>query len=268
MIESRESSKMSEEKIVTINEKIPTLKEQRKQRANRRLLFFLSFFFLLLLCIIYFQSPASHIKDFVVEGNVHLSEEQIIRQGKLSLGTSIWNLEKENIENRLTDHKEIASAVVKRQLPNTVKVTVREHERIGYLLLEEKYYPILETGQYLDQLSQDQLPADAPVLINFSEGMELTEIASELRLFPSQLLERISEIIYQPTETDPLSLVLFMTDGIEVHTSIQGFHENMLAYPTIVNEIDPEKKGILHMKMSPYFEELTTEEDEGIEGEG
>ncbi|GAE24153.1 cell division protein FtsQ [Halalkalibacter wakoensis JCM 9140] len=36
---------MSKEKVVTINERIPSLKEQRKQRSNRRLLFFLSFLF-------------------------------------------------------------------------------------------------------------------------------------------------------------------------------------------------------------------------------
>ncbi len=58
--------------------RIPSLKDQRKQRANRRLLFFLSFFFLLLLLMVYFQSPLSHVRNITVSGTQFIVEEEVI----------------------------------------------------------------------------------------------------------------------------------------------------------------------------------------------
>jgi cell division protein FtsQ len=42
----------------------------------------------------------------------------------------------------------------------------------------------------------------------------------------------------------------------------------MAPYSSIVSELDPEKKGIIYMRMSPYFEEFNYEEEEDIESEG
>ncbi|MCM3759353.1 FtsQ-type POTRA domain-containing protein [Alkalihalobacillus oceani] len=260
---------MSKEKVVTINERIPTLKEQRKQRANRRLLFFLSFFFLLLLVMVYFQSPLSHVKNVTVEGNQFVSDEKVVELSGIKGGTSIWNLDKAAIIDRLLDDDEISAASVERKWFNTVNLVVREHARIGYLYANEHYYPILETGRYLAELPRQEYPADAPLLMNFEQGEALAEMAAELSKVPPQLIERISEIFLTPNESDPLALVLYMTDGNEVHSTIRGFSEKIAPYPSIVSDLDPEKKGILHMRMSPYFEEFVVEEEEDdSEGEG
>ncbi|MDT8859118.1 FtsQ-type POTRA domain-containing protein [Alkalihalobacillus sp. MEB130] len=259
---------MSKEKVVTINERIPSLKEQRKQRANRRLLFFLSFFFLLLLLMVYFQSPLSHVRNVAVVGNYFVSDEELIKLSKVDNGTSMWNLEQEVVVDRILSHVEIRSAHIERVLPSTIKISVEEYARIGYLYREDKYYPILETGHYLEELPRHEFPSDAPLLIGFSQGELLAELSAELQELPSQLIERISEIFYEPTESDSLSIVLFMTDGIEVHTSIRNFSEYLAPYPSIVRELDQEKQGILHLRMSPYFEEFNTEEETESEGEG
>ncbi len=49
------------EKIVNIEERIPKIKEQRKQKANRRLISFILLFFIMVLIIIYLQTPISKI---------------------------------------------------------------------------------------------------------------------------------------------------------------------------------------------------------------
>ncbi|WP_231686865.1 cell division protein FtsQ/DivIB [Bacillus sp. JCM 19034] len=229
---------MNDKKVVTINEKIPTLKEQRKQRANRRLLFFLSFFFLLLLLIIYFQSPASHVREVVIQGNVHLTKEEVLKQSELTIGTSIWNVNIEDTMNRLNEHIEIASSSVERRWPTTIEITIIENERIGYLLHDDRFYPILENGMNLTEVDRSHIPADAPILIGFSEGDNLSELSAELRQVPPALLERISEIIFSPTDQDSQRLIMYMTDGIEVHTTINSFHEKVTPYLAIIDEID------------------------------
>ncbi|WP_368503993.1 cell division protein FtsQ/DivIB [Alkalihalophilus sp. As8PL] len=259
---------MSNEKVVTINERIPTLKEQRKRRANRRLLFFLSLFFLLLLLMVYFQSPLSHIRSIEVEGNFLVEDEQVIEASQLSTGTSMWNLEEETIRNQLLLLSEVADVSLSRKFPTTVVLTIKEHSRIGYLYVDGKYYPLLESGTFLSELPRHQFPSDAPILIDWEQGEALTEFSRELMSTPEQLIERMSEIFYAPTETESDEVIIHMNDGLEVHSTIKDFSDRMRPYPSIVRELDPSRRGILHMKMSPYFEDFDLEEEEDIEVEG
>ncbi|MEY8751351.1 hypothetical protein [Alkalicoccobacillus gibsonii] len=53
-----------------------------------------------------------------------------------------------------------------------------------------------------------------------------------------------------------------MNDGLTVQTSVNNFSEWMSPYPSVAKEVDRSKHGILHMKMSPYFEDLNYEEEE------
>ncbi len=254
---------MDEKKVVLI----PSIKAQRKQRANRRLLFFLSLFFILLLLIIYFQSPLSHIKTIVVSGNEYVSAEELIEMSELNERTNMWGFDKDAVVEKLLTHRVIKSASVARHFPNTVELIVEEHPRIAYLYRDERYYPILETGDRIKEIPREQIPFDAPILIGFEEGDALQELAAELTKVPSSIIERISEIFYEPTDSDPLAIVLYMSDGIVVRSSIDEFSSKIAPYPSIVQQIDREQEGILHMRMSPYFEQFDVEEEDVSEGE-
>ncbi|WP_096199263.1 cell division protein FtsQ/DivIB [Bacillus sp. FJAT-45350] len=258
---------MVEVKVVTIHDRIPKLKEQRRQRANRRLIFFLSFFFLLILFVIYFQSPLSQIKNIEVNGNYHIDDKQIIKRSSIQEGTSIWNLDTTMIEERISTIDEVNRVEVQRKLPTTIIIEVEEHPRVAYLFNDGKYYPILATGRFLPELPLHQFPSDAPILKNWEQGDVVEELATELMKLPESLKNRISEIYHTPTESDEMRVTLFMNDGYEVHSTIRNFSERLAPYPSIVRELDPTVKGIVHMRMNPYFEQYEIEEDEEIEGE-
>ncbi|OLO40800.1 cell division protein FtsQ [Alkalihalophilus pseudofirmus] len=259
---------MADEKVITINDRIPKLKEQRKQRANRRLIFFLAFFFLLILLVIYFQSPLSHIKTIEVHGNDYLPKEIIVDSSKLSSGTSIWQLDKEEVIARIVSLKEIESADISRKFPNKIEIHIVEYQRVAYMYQEGKYYPILSTGAFLEELPPNVMPVDAPILRDWEPGPVAQELAAELTKLSDGLFNRISEIYYTPTEADPLRIIVFMNDGHEVHSTVRDFSDKIAPYPSIVKEIDPNKIGIIHMRMTPYFEEFDVEEEEEGEGEG
>ncbi|GAF66168.1 cell division protein FtsQ/DivIB [Alkalihalobacillus trypoxylicola] len=261
---------MDNDKLVSLDDRVPSLKEQRKQRANRRLLFFLFLFFVILLLIIYMQSPLSHVRNIEVNGQYITSEDAVIDASGLSVGDHIWNIQADKIEESISTMPEIQSAVIERSFPSTVSIEVSEYPRVGYLYRGEKYFPILATGVFLSELPRHEFPSDAPILLGFEEGDALSEIAGELANIPEQISERISEIFHNGSESDPNAIIVYMTDGIEVHSTIRNFSEWMAPYPSIVHEIDHNKNGILHMRMSPYFEEFSTEEsieDEDLEGE-
>src|SRR5690625_5979789 len=93
---------MSKKKVVSIQDRIPKLKEQRKKKANRRLVFYLSIFFLLILMSIYLQSPLSDIKTVAIKGNSFLSEEEFIEISDLEEQTNIWIINLKTIDRKST----------------------------------------------------------------------------------------------------------------------------------------------------------------------
>ncbi|WP_456271621.1 cell division protein FtsQ/DivIB [Bacillus sp. AK031] len=259
---------MDKGKIVSLEERIPKLKQHRKKKANRRLTFLLSLFLLLILAVVYFQSSLSQVKDIVITGNHLVSKESILNKITIEKGTSVWSVDRSQTKHELEKIPEISSAEVKLQLPNTVKVVVEEFEKAAYLINQTNFYPILENGDLLDSRDLNALPTDAPILIGFKEDQVLKDMVSELKGLPSEIKNSISEIVLAPKKTDPYHVSLFMNDGYEVSASIRTFSEKMVHYPSIVSQLNPSAKGVIDLEVGSYFREYETEgEPEGEEDE-
>ncbi|HLR70589.1 MAG TPA: FtsQ-type POTRA domain-containing protein [Pseudogracilibacillus sp.] len=247
---------MEKKKIVSIEDRIPKLKEARKKKANRRLLFYLTIFFVLISIIIYLQSPLSHIKEIEVQDNYFLSDEQVVSVSGLALGTNIWMLNKNSVQKKMENHPVIDSAQVKRKLPFTIELDINEHQVVGFLKEEEStYYPVLESGMIISN-SDIVYDGDNPLLTNFDDDDYLTRMTIELGDLPVEILNLISEITWEPTEKNKHKIVLYMNDGYVVESTMRDFATKMKSYPSIVSQLDGEDKGIIHMGVGTYFEKI------------
>src|SRR5699024_6041896 len=137
---------MEKEKIVSIEDRIPKLKEARKKKANRRLVFYLSIFFLLISIIVYLQSPLSQVKHIEVNGNKVLSDKEVIQKSGLALDTNIWIVQKQDMIEKIEELSVVDTVNVHRKLPQTIEVDVQEHHIIGYKQAKDGYHPILQNG--------------------------------------------------------------------------------------------------------------------------
>lgn len=259
---------LNKDKVVVLEDRIPKLKQRRKQKANKRLIFSLSLFFVLIITVIYFQSPLSNISSIVVKGNQHISKNVIIELSQLTTGTSFWTVNKREAEKKIIAHKEIKNVVIDKQFPNKLFINVIEEERVAYLFDEGTYYPILENGQILSALNDSVVVIDAPLLLNWTKGEEIQEMVAELEKLPPSVVSSISEIHLTPELADPLHITLFMNDGFEVSATIRNFSEKMASYPTIINQLDPETKGVIHLEVGIYFKAYEKEGADKDESEG
>ncbi|MDG5788285.1 cell division protein FtsQ/DivIB [Evansella sp. AB-P1] len=256
-------------KVIEIEERIPKLKNRRKQLANRRLIFYISIFFILVTIIMYFQSSFSLVKTVEVSGNIHVSEEWIVDKSQLLPETSMWNINEEGIRTRILSNPEISSLSITKNWPNTIHLEIGEYERVAYVQGNDTYYPLLETGK---QLSSEKdvvhIPFDAPILMGFTDEDKKSQLAAELVNVSSSIRNRISEIYYSPVENDTFRLMIYMNDGFVVNSTIRNFAERIAPYTAIVEQLDPNEEGIVHMRMNPYFESFEVEEEEESESEG
>lgn len=258
---------MKNSKIIDIEDRIPKLKEQRKQKANRRFIMYISLFFVLVIFILYFQSPLSKIQTIHVLGNIHVTDEAIIKLSGVEEGTSFWSIDPLTIAKNVKEHDEIAKVEVTRKLPNQLQIVIRENTRVAYLIDGTSFYPILETGKILEKDKLENIPADAPLLINWKQSEELQEMAAQLCHVPDSILNRISEIHLTPEDGDPLHITLFMNDGQEVSATIRGFSDKIKNYPMIKKQLTEKQFGVIHLEVGSYFKAYKNEGDENIEGE-
>jgi len=257
---------MNEKKIVSIEDRIPKLKQKRKKKANRRLIFYLSIFFLLICIIVYLQSPLSNIKIIKVTGNIYLSDDEVIQESNLSKDTNIWTIKEKKIEQKLSEHILIKNVKVNKKLPRSIEIIITEHKRVAYLKEENKFYPVLGNGTILPAVKQSV--GDAPMLIGFHEDEYLMNMTNELNNLSESILNLISEVHWKPIEEDQNRIYLYMNDGYIVDGTIKNFSEKMTIYPSIVSQLDPESEGIIHIGVGAYFEEFNNVlQDSKIENE-
>ncbi|WP_068672474.1 cell division protein FtsQ/DivIB [Oceanobacillus sp. Castelsardo] len=253
---------MSNKNIVSIEDRIPKLKQARKKKANRRLIFYLSIFFFLISIIVYLQSPLSHVKTVNVQGNVHTTDEEIINLSEITTKTNIWMVNFDAIEKAIKTNPIVKEVEVNRNLPWTVSIELTEHNVVGYVKEERKYYPILANGVSLKQRGQDTYNGNSPMLIGFTEDEYLRRMAEELNNLPKNITNLISEIHWKPTDNNKNKIHLFMTDGYIVDGTIRNFSEKMEVYPSIVSQLEPGVDGIIHIGVGVYFESFNDDSEE------
>ncbi|KIQ95804.1 Cell division protein DivIB [Anoxybacillus thermarum] len=253
---------MEKGKVVVLEERVPKLKEQRRQRANRLLVAYIALFFMLLLAVIYAQSPLSNVAVIHVEGNRHIASQDVIQLSGVTKKTSFWKVKKDEVEQRIQQHPEVKEVSVKKRIPNRIDIVIVERKRIAYILDKHSFLPILENGKVLTDVKR-AIPSDAPILIGWKEGEAIQDMATQLAHTPSSILNLISEIHYTPSSSDRRHITVYMNDGIEVSATIDRFAEKIAHYPSIVSQLQPGMKGVLHLEMSTYFKPY--EADEGNE---
>jgi len=254
-------------KVVVLEERVPKLKELRRQKVNRRLIGYIAFFFILILCILYLQSPLSNIKHIEVRGNIQIPDKDIIQLSGLSKKDSFWEIKTDGLVKKISSHPEIKTARAERQFPNKVIVTVEERKRVAYIYHNEKFLPILENGRILKRIKQKEIPSDAPILVGWERGDDIQEMTAQLTELAPGVASAISEIHHTPTPTNRYHVTVYMNDGFEVSASVHNFAEKMALYPSIVSQLDPGVKGVIHLEVSNYFKAYKTGE-KNEEGNG
>ncbi|UOR12924.1 cell division protein FtsQ/DivIB [Halobacillus amylolyticus] len=249
-----------EKKVVSIEDRIPKLKQVRKKKANRRLVQYLTILFLLIAIVVYLQSPLSHIRNVAIEGEKHVEAGEIRELSGLTENTNFWKVDPEKVEGKIASHNQITGVEVSRELPSTVHIKVEEAERIGYVQVNGQYQPILENGTRLD-VEMNVPGGDAPILKGFTKLTYLKEMSKELKELPNSVARLISEIHWTPEEDNPYLITLYMNDGYEVQASLRTFSSKMPAYPSIVSQLSEDQEGIIHIDVGTYFEAYPAEEN-------
>lgn len=275
------------EKVISIEDRIPKLKQERRKKTNRRIMILLLLFFLLIVSILYFQSPWSKVGSITVHGNHLISAEEIIQKSGLTDETVILNIDQKDVVQNIKSIPEVKEANLSLSLPNHLDITVEEYEILGVLPdINNGSKVLLEKGLIADWNESHHSEINVPILVGFSDEKLLKMLAEQLTELADEVLNSISEIILTPKETDSLAITLYMNNGYEVRATLRSFAERMNYYPELISQLDPDERGILDLEVGLFFksydslleennnsengkdQERSSEEESGEQSEG
>ncbi|MFC7363701.1 MULTISPECIES: cell division protein FtsQ/DivIB [Bhargavaea] len=253
------------DKVIDIEDRIPSLKERRRRRTNRNFIFLFVLFLLLLAVLLYFQSPLSKVREIRVEGAALQGEEEYIRASGIRKGDALWGFSAGEAERSVKGLKGVEGAEVIRKDFRDVVIRVDEFPIVAIIQGESGFNPVLADGSVFDRISDT--PPPAPILADFGEAEQMKKMVKELEKLPASITSLISELKY----TDNGSITAFMTDGYEVRGVISGFAEKMEYYPSIVAQLTEEGKGVIDLEAGVYFtsyEKIYGDGESESDGEG
>ncbi|MCR8851470.1 cell division protein FtsQ/DivIB [Lysinibacillus fusiformis] len=246
------------EKVIDIEDRIPTLKKRRKKRTNRKFIVLILLFFIVLAVLLYFQSPYSNINKITVNGAKLVDNEHYVETSTLALGKSMWGFKIEDVENLLLKDKWVKEAHVKRNWLRGVTIDVKEWKKVAYLAGDGTYYPLLENGERFEQKGNDT-PIDAPVFIGITGEKTIKKLVEQLAQLKPEVLALISQVNTNSNDTNPNAVKLYMNDGYEVRAIIQTLADKLNYYPSIVAQIANLEKGVIDLEVGSYYRPFNEE---------
>lgn len=221
-------------------------KKKKGKKAHRRVkkkAIFVSVLILLFSSFVFLYIFTSPITNIYIKGNNYLSDEEIIKIANLEKYPSIIHSTSLSIKSKLEKNNYIRkSNVYKKGLFNQIYITV--YENYPLFIYHDKVY--LYDGKTIDE---DKI---VPIVTNDIDDSVYNEFLECMRQVDIDVLERISEIKYDPDDVDKERFYLTMNDGIYVYLTLNKF-DKINDYDDIVSTLQ-NKKGILYLNSGEYFE--------------
>lgn len=249
------------EKVIDLEERIPSFRERRKRRTNFKFTLLTTIFIIVLLFLLYLQSSISKVQKIVVEGHV-LKDEQFYKDtSTIQLNNSMWGFSVKDVEKQLQQLDWVKEADVKRKLLTTITITIDEYQKVAYMNDGDVYYPTLENGYVFEEVVPN-MPIDAPIFISFDDETLRKRLLKELRSIDESVLALISQINATPTKNDPYAVTIFMNDGYEIRGDLTTLAEKINYYPSIIAQIESEEqpaKGIIDIEVGTFYQSYEKE---------
>lgn len=215
-------------------------KKVRKIKYGRLFIFLLIIFLVIYFVLNIFSFP---IKNIYISNNKILSDQEIIDIAGLSNYPSIFSVTTFSTERKLEKNIFIEKATVKKKKLREIHIEIEEN----YCL----FYDSSKNVSILKDYNEQETVLDCPILINYVTDDIYNEFKEAMNGIDWDVIERISEIKYDPNSVDQERFLFTMNDGNYVYLTLMHF-EKINKYVNIIKNFE-NQKGILYLDSGEYF---------------
>ncbi len=147
-------------------------KRYRKKRRKKRMgLWILAIIVIIAAVIAFGRSSYFNIDEIQIKGNSYYTDEQIIQMAGAKTGVNTFSAGLGNMKKLLCSDAYIASAEVKRKLPDVIEIAVRERVETAAVYYEKNYYIVDGTG-YILRITADRPDITRVIGLTVKNGEE------------------------------------------------------------------------------------------------
>ena len=208
------------------------------------------FLFLLIVSIIGYGSYLlmdMPIKNILIKGNIIVKDQEIIEGAGIEDYPSFLKTTSRKMKKRLEKNPYIASVHIKKEFFNKLVIEIEEN-RILYIDSKTNKM-VLSNGTSIEI---DKHSIGSAVLINEIDNKYQNKFIQRMNEIYTDILRKVSEIKYEPTDLDKGRFLFTMTDGNYVYLTLTKF-KNINYYEEVLPQLEG-KKGILYLDSGNHFE--------------
>jgi len=189
------------------------------------------------------------IQNIYIFGNKYLSDDYIIEKADLKDYPSYFLNFSFKISDKLKEDPFIKDASIKKHFFGVVEITVEENKVLFYKEYDKKY--VLETKEEVNSLPFSYTPV---TLINYVPDTIYDNLLNKYKKINNEIISKISEIKYDPSDYDNSRFMIYMNDGNYVYITLSKF-DSINYYNEIYSTLEG-KKGILYLDSGNHFVEI------------
>ena len=270
--------KTQEKNREQIKKDIKTKKNKKKKNNKKKNLvkFFVKWTSILLLLvgtiIFILTTPMFNIKNININGIEYLTEEQILSLSELNKNENIFKNSKSKISEKIKQNPYVESVIIKRALPDTLNINIKERKR-SYMLNFVNGYVYIDTQGYILEISEEKL--EVPIISGYKTQEEKIVEGNRLEIEDLENLNNVLKITKSLEEIEISKNIITNIDisNKEDYTVYIESEKKMIHFGDISNlnnkilyvkaMIDSEKNiegeifvnGDLNNKFRPFFRE-------------
>ena len=184
------------------------------------------------------------IKNIYVSNNTILTDQEIIDIAGISNYPSIITTKNSTIRKRLEKNEFILKATVKKKKLKEIYISIEENYPL--------FYDSSSNKTVLYDVTKTKTNVNCAVLINDVPYTIYKDFKDKMKEIDRDILNRISEIKYDPNSVDEERFLVTMNDGNYVYLTLFSF-EKINNYVEILKNFES-KKGILYLDSGEYFQ--------------
>lgn len=178
---------------------------KKKRQAVFRLVKWTSLVLIIIGAIIFtIMSPIFNVKNIKVEGNSHLSEEQVISLSRIEIENNMFKYNKKEIIKNIKENAYIENVEVKRSIPDTIEIKITER-KTSFMIQFANAYAYINNQGYILEISNKAL--EYPILTGFSTPVEELQEGRRLNKEDLKKLSDVLEIMESATSNEIASLI-------------------------------------------------------------
>ncbi|NLW24359.1 MAG: FtsQ-type POTRA domain-containing protein [Clostridia bacterium] len=141
---------------------IDSYRKRKTSPKNPKILTTVMYLLILAVAFYFFlHSSFFNIKKISVTGNKLLEKEKILNLSQVKTGQNLISIDKGEIKKRILVHPLVKDVEIKRNLPTTLEIEIKEREPIGLVVCPDGFIQVCDEGYFLaliDDLGSYNLP--------------------------------------------------------------------------------------------------------------